>query len=53
MSMTMCEDRHDPVVYTGYDHRNVHHKCPVCEALNRVAELEEEIEELKEQIKEA
>jgi hypothetical protein len=37
----MCDDRHDLVVYTEYDNRNKHHKCPVCEALSRVAELEE------------
>ena len=51
MSMTMCEDRHDPVVYTEYDHRNKYHKCPVCEALDRVSELEDINKELHDEIK--
>lgn len=46
MSMTICEDRHEPVVYTDYDHRNQHHKCPVCEALDKVAELKEDLDSL-------
>ncbi len=25
MSMAMCNNQHEPVVYTDYDHRNRHH----------------------------
>ena len=46
MSMQLCEDRHEPVVYTKYDHRNKLHKCPVCEALDKIAQLEEEVDNL-------
>lgn len=50
MSMEMCDDRHEPVVYTKYDNRNKFHKCPVCEALDRVAEIQDENVELANKI---
>jgi hypothetical protein len=42
MSMKMCFNGHDSIVYTDYDHKNRYHKCPLCEALSKIAELEEE-----------
>ncbi len=43
MSMTICEDRHEPVVYEDYDYRTKKaNPCPVCEVLDREAVLQEE-----------
>lgn len=54
MSMTICEDRHEPVVYEDYDYRTKkRNPCPVCEVLDREAVLEERIEELEEEKREA
>lgn len=50
MSMTICEDRHEPVIYEDYDFRTRKVRpCPVCEVLDREAILEEELKELKEE----
>uniref|UniRef100_A0A6M3L6G8 Uncharacterized protein n=1 Tax=viral metagenome TaxID=1070528 RepID=A0A6M3L6G8_9ZZZZ len=42
MSMIICDDRHEPVVYTDYDNRNKFHKCPLCEVLDELAELRDD-----------
>ncbi len=51
MSMTICEDRHEPVVYEDWDYRTKHkNPCPVCEVLDREAVLEERVEELEKEL---
>lgn len=42
--MKVCDDSHDEIVYNG-------RLCPLCEALNRIDRLEEEVEDLNKEIK--
>ena len=53
MSMVICKDRHEPIVYEDW---NMYSKrkapCPVCEVLDREAVLEEDISILRGQVKE-
>ena len=46
--MYLCEDSHPEIV-----HDNGYRSCPLCEALNKIAVLESEAENLKEKLSEA
>ena len=51
MSMKICEEDHEAVIYEDYNYRIKKKKqCPVCIALVRNAVLLEELEELQKQI---
>ncbi len=53
MSMTICEDRHEAVVYENYNYRTIkRNPCPVCEALDREAILQEQVDELEKRLRE-
>jgi len=51
MSMKICEEDHEAVIYEDYDYRiKKKNQCPVCTALVRNAVLQEEFDELQKQI---
>ena len=43
--MYLCDDGHDQVCYDAS-------KCPVCEELKKISDMEDEIYDLKEEIEE-
>lgn len=50
MSITICEENHDAVVYNDYSYYNKFHKCPVCEALRQVVEFKKENSDLRKKL---
>lgn len=46
--MTVCDNGHDEICYEGGPYSN----CPLCEANEKIEELETENEDLKNQIEE-
>jgi hypothetical protein len=52
MSMTICEDRHEQIIYTKWDRLNRRLPCPLCKALGVIAEMEEDIKNLEKEMKE-
>ena len=50
MSMESCDNGHQEIVFNSGGMMSGFKSCPVCEANERITELEKEVEELEERL---